>query len=130
MKVELINPTELTTSDIFWLVLGCQGSLDQAQAVDQVAGAVRGDSGIYRISGEAEGVFVLSKHGKVMEITAMAGKGFLKHFSEIHTEIKAAAAACGAHAVAGYVTRKGLAALYKQKTKARFAEYFVEELLV
>lgn len=128
IKVELVFPKDLTNKDILWLTIGCQNSIDDVRAVDQVDSAMTGRSGIYRVSGDAEGIFVLTHAGEKMMITAMAGKSFLKHFEEIHREICAAAAACGAFAVAGFVMRRGLAALYKQKTKARFAEYFEEEL--
>jgi hypothetical protein len=128
IRVELVFPKDLNNQDILWLTLGCQNSIDDVRAVDQVDSALAGRSGIYRVSGDAEGVFVLTHAGEKMMITAMAGKNFLKCFEKIHEEICAAAAACGAFVVAGFVTRKGLATLYKQKTKARFAEYFEEEL--
>lgn len=129
IRVDLIAPRDLTARDIFWLALGCKNSIDEGlRAVDQVDSALAGRSGIYRVSGDAEGIFVLTQDGKKMLITALAGKGFLKFFSEVHEGILTAASACGASSVAGFVTRKGLALAYKTKTQARFAEYFEEEL--
>lgn len=129
MRVELLNPRDLTADDIRWLAKGCADSIDEIQASDQVDSALAGKSGIYRVSGEAEGIFVLTHMGSRMEITAMAGKGFIKFFEQVHEAILVSAAACGARQVSGFTKRQGLAKLYKTKTQAQFAEYFVEDIL-
>ena len=129
IKVEQVQPTLITNEDISWLVLGCARSIDGVQAVDLVSSALAGGSGIYRMSGDVQGVFVLTRLGDRAEITSIAGKGLLKYFSDVHELILATAAGMGFKSVAGYVARPGLAKAYKTQTKARFAEYFIEDIL-
>lgn len=128
IKTELIFPEQLTAEDIRWMRIGCRDSIDEFQVSDLIDAAMTGKSGIYRVSGDTNGVFILTKAGDRMEISTLAGKGFIRHFDAVHDAILLAAAGCGAKAVSGYTQRAGLAALYKKRTKARFAEYFVEEL--
>ena len=130
IKLELIAPSDLTEADIRWLFHGCKEAVDGASAVDQVKAAVAGTSGIYRISGNAQGIVVLSKNGEGQTITCLAGKGLFREFHNVHEAILVAAAAGGAKFVDGYVTRTGLALMYKKRTRAKVAEYFKEEILV
>lgn len=131
IKFELVLPKDLTPIDIRWLTIGCQDSIDEMSAVDQVKTAIEGSGGIFRIVGDAEGVVVLSRSpkGEGLEITCLAGKGLIRHFNAVHDQIIAVARSTGATFVDGYTKQQGLARLYKRLTSAKHAEYFIEDLV-
>jgi hypothetical protein len=131
ISMTLVPPEELTDSDIRWLVKGCEGSHDGCTPLQQVDAALTGWAAIFRISGDAEGIVVMDygRDRKNAVITALAGKGLLRHFDAVHKQILATAAAAGASKVSGYVTRVGLATLYKERTKAKMVPMFIEDVL-
>lgn len=127
IKMELVQPENLTEADIVWLFKGSVCAHDDATATDQVKAALNGNAGIFRISGDAQGIVVLQPgDNKTTTITCLAGQGFVKHFKDVHKAILATAAAAGATRVNGYATRAGLQALYLKHTRAKMVPMFVE----
>lgn len=125
-----IKPEDLTDDDIGWLVKGSKESFDGTTAISQVRAAQDGQSCVYRITGDATGVVVLSVGGdRLLTITCLAGSGLLKHFNEVHEAILSTAAAAGASRVNGFTLRAGLQALFQRRTKAKLVPMFVEEVL-
>ena len=129
LTVELVQPTELTNNDIRWLVISANKGWDGVLAIDLVNAALAGNAGIYRITGEARGVFVLEPRGQDMKIIGLAGEGFLKHFPEVHKVICDTAKGCGAKRVVGLVARGALSKMYEKYTAAKVvATVVVEDL--
>lgn len=134
VKLELIQPQDLTDADIRWLAKGCQGSHDNNDPLKQVEAALNGDAGIHRITGDAEGIIVLNsgpdfwKH-HTLTITAIAGKNMICNFNAVCDAVRATAAASGAVRLNGYVTRAGLTALYKRRAKMKMVQMFYEDVL-
>lgn len=127
MKVELIFPQHLTSVDIRWLVISARKGWDGVQAQDLVDAAIAGTAGIYRLSGEVEGIFVLEPKGDEVRIIGLAGRGFLKHFQEVHKIICDTAKGCGGRRVTGLVARGALATLYQEHTSAKVAAVVIAE---
>lgn len=130
IRLEQVSPADINGEDIAWLHQGCKNSIEDVAPIDHVESAIAGRSGIYRVHGDAVGIVVMTVKGKGLEITALAGKGFLRHFAAVHDAILVTAAGAGAEFVCGYVKRAGLASMYKKHTNASTAEYFKEELFV
>lgn len=131
---EFILPEELDDLDIRWLVLSGLASFDGVSALDIVKAAKAGTVAMYRVVGDAEGIFALEnvdvKGKKYARIVALGGKGFVKHFQEVHQLILDTAKLIGNSAVMGFVQNPTLARLYTERTKAKqVASVFVEEIL-
>lgn len=129
IKVEPIIFDSLSDSDLEWLLVSCKRCWEDVEPIEYIKNAAEGRCVIYRVSGDAEGIFVLARYGDKAMIEALAGRGFLKHMSEVHDGILDAARKLGAKKVQGYVSRMALAKLYDQKTKGRqVAAVYVEDL--
>lgn len=131
ISLEYIRPEDMTDEDIRWLIESCKDSFDGVQPMDQVVSAKEGVASIFRVVGDAQGIVILapSQIEHTLTITGLAGKGFLRHFDGVHKAILTAAAATGARKVNGYVTRRGLAALYQKRTNAKLVPMFIEDVL-
>jgi hypothetical protein len=132
IEIKQISPKDLSDEDLALLELGCSGSYDKATAKDQLKAALGGFAWIFKFTGSANGLFVLAR-GNVAEreivMTAVAGKGLIRNFSEVYTEVKKLVKSVGAKRLIGYVSRPGLAATYRRKTRALpVATLFSEEL--
>ena len=132
IKIEQLDPKKLSPEDLVLLEKGCYGSYDKATVKDQVAAAGAGSAWIFRFSGDATGVFVLARGNaeeRELVMTALAGKGLIRHFTEVYSEITNLVRNVGTRRLVGYVSRPGLASIYKNKTKARpVATLFSEDL--
>jgi len=133
IEIKQLDAKNLSAEDMDLLQKGCYGSYDKANSEDQIKAALLGQAWIFRFSGDASGVFVLSR-GNAMEkelvMTALAGKGLIKHFTEVYHEIITLAKSVGTKRLIGYVSRPGLASIYKHKTRARpVATLFSEDLV-
>lgn len=124
IKIEQLNPKELSNDDVSLIERGCAGSYDKANAGDQIAAATGGNAWIFRFfrdDGTVKGIFVLSR-GNVAEreviMTALAGKGLISNFPEVYSEVKKLCKSVHAKRLIGYVSRPGLASIYRKRTKA------------
>lgn len=111
---------------------GCSGSYDKATAADQINAALKGQAWIFDISGDAKGIFVLAR-GNVAErelvMTALAGANVLGKFPEVYKAVRDLCKNAGARRLIGYVSRPGLASVYRKRTKAiPVATLFSEDL--
>lgn len=133
IKIELVQPRELTPEDIRWIVLSCLRSYDGSTGEQIIQAALIGQVGIHRISGDAEGIVILepqvmaNKPG--LKIIGLAGRNMLRNFCQVHDVICLTTKACGGTFLSGFVGRGVLAALYKKHTAAKqVATVFVENL--
>jgi hypothetical protein len=132
MRFEELNPAKLSNSDIALLEQGCAGSHDKATAKHQVDAALNGSAYIFRSTGDFDGIFVLSignRYMKELVMTALAGKGMIKHFPEFYSEVKKLCIKAGTKRLSGFVSRPGLKRLYLHHTAATpRATLFVDDL--
>lgn len=98
---------------VFWL---CRAADKRCTAVDLVERALKGQNEIFRILGDAEGVIVVAAEGNKLSVEGFAGKGIVKHFKEVYTQVRLLAAVKGLDTVSGYVYRPGIAELYRKHT--------------
>lgn len=119
-------------ADIKWLEKGCKGSWDGNTKEDQLRAVSSKTAWAFRVSGDAEGVFVIAR-GNVKDreliVTALGGRGFIKHFKEIYNQIKGIAKKNGAKKLSWFASRRGLVRIYAERMKVHLAAVlFVEEL--
>lgn len=125
----VLTPSE---ADVKWLEKGCKGSWDGNTKDDQLAAVAEKRCWLFRVSGDAEGVFVIGR-GNIKDreliVTALGGKGFIKHFKEIYSQIKAIAKKNGAKKLSWFASRRGLVRIYAERMKVHLAAVlFVENL--
>lgn len=126
-KIFFEREREISPSDVFWLN---KAGDKICSAVELVERALKGQNEIYRLSGDIEGVFVLSAQGEKLSIEGFAGKGFIKHFGEIYKQLRLLAAVRGLTCLSGEVRRKGIEELYRKHTKAERVSALWEEKLL
>lgn len=126
------DPSKLSEADMALLERGCSGAYDKATAKDQVQAAKQGDAWIFEITGSAEGLFVLGRGNpeeKEIVMTALAGKNVISRFPEVYKAVTDLCKSVGAKRLIGYVSRPGLASVYRKRTKALpVATLFSEDL--
>jgi len=132
IKFEQISVENLTETDLFWLQRGCENAWDKATPADQIEGVKNGSAFFFRVTGDMEGVFVLSignKKERILMMTALAGTGMIRHFEEFYQKVRSLCQKAGAKQLCGFVARPGLQLLYRNKTTALpKAVLFVEDL--
>ena len=132
MQFEQIKPDQLLPADYYWLARGCEGSHDGATSQHQVEAAIKGNAFIFRVSGDMEGIFVLSVGDRELRevvMTALAGKGMTKHFDEFYFKVKELCKGTDCKRLSGFVSRPGLKRLYERRTQAKAkATLFVDSL--
>jgi len=130
IKVRMLDPFKLELEDVFLIDEGCKGSWDKANAYHQINAARNKNAWIFKFTGDAEGIFVFARGNteKELTMTALAGKGFFKHFDEIYSAAKTLAKRAGARRMTGYVSRPGLKRLYERRSGGTpVATLFLEE---
>jgi hypothetical protein len=130
IRLELVHPLELTDEDIKWLTLGCVAcNWKKFVAVSLVRQAIDGRGGLYRFTGDGQGMIAVTQSEDEMLIEAVAGRGLLKTFSEVHEQLAILARSLGLKRLSGMAARKGLQHIYRTRTKAQEkAVLFVENL--
>lgn len=127
--IKQIVPSELTAEDIRWLVVGAYSvKFFEVSAEITVERAKKREVLLYRITGDAQGMLVVSAADSDFFIEALAGKNFLKCAKEIHELCQITAKTLGKTRIAGWVARGGLSELYDQFGAKAVATLYVEDL--
>lgn len=132
INLDQIKVSDMTEADKKWLEKGCEGAWDKATAEDQLNAVATNSAWLFRLTGDVEGILVLARGNiarREITITAVAGKGFIRNFPAVYGQIRELVRKSGSKQLSGFVTREGLIALYKNRTRAKpVATLFVEEL--
>lgn len=120
MKIEYVAVSDLTNADLYWIAAGCDQTKWRTITGQQViADAINKRVNIHRVSGSAEGIFIISFEENNLIVELMAGRHFLRNFMEIRRLLLQMAKDLGCSGLAGYVERPGLKKLYERLTPAK-----------
>lgn len=132
IKIEQVQLKDITEEDVKWLERGCLGAWDKTSVKNQVEAIRQHAAWLFRISGDAKGVFVLAiqnRDEKILCMTAMAGQDILRHFAEIYEQIIGICKRSDTKTLVGWVHRPGLQKVYREHTKGKaVAVAFAEEI--
>lgn len=131
IKVEQIKGA-LNGEDLHWLQKSCEKAWDGNTPEILLNSIAAGQSWLFRVSGDAEGVFVLTRGNpakRELIVSALGGKGFIKSFPEIFSKIKALAKSNGSKKLSWFASRRGHVEMYSKRMKSKIAAVlYVEDL--
>lgn len=120
IELVCIKPTEMTEADSYWLAdCAVRTTWRKVLARQVYNSALKGEVGLYRISGGAEGLLIVDKDEDMLIVTSLAGKGLLREMQAIREKLLVLAASFGCSKLAGYIERPGLWKLFQAKTPAK-----------
>lgn len=130
IKLEQVHPVELNNEDISWLIRACLAvKYERFEAKAVVERALKGIVELYRIVGDVRGMLAVRIGEDELFLECFGGSNVLRHFDEVHEQLKTLARAVGKSKLTTMVSRPGVKRLYETRTKARpAATYYVEQL--
>ena len=129
ISVTSVRLEDLENEELILLAKYCAKCFDPIPFSDLVNRVRAGAACIYRYSGDADGVFILSTADNGMYLETVAGKTSVKHFDAIYKKVLMTAAACGVKSLYWYSSRPGLEKLLKRTKAKPVATLYREELL-
>lgn len=129
IKVDAVKLRDLCLDELKLLVKYKEKCFEHVRDDDLVHKELDGTACVYRISGDIQGIMILSLGNDGIYIDTVAGKNIVANFAELYKKIKVIAAASGARRLYSFVDRPGLARVYDRQTNsAPVATLYREEL--
>lgn len=113
VSIQAIRPDLLSDEDLSWLAKLDGVGFAKPSAKELMAEIARGAISLWRVSGEAQGIILLSLTPKALWIDGLVGKNFIRHAEEIRDKLQRIKTNAGKDVIQGATHRPGLVKLYR-----------------
>lgn len=129
IEVSSVKMGELDIDELKLIVKYKEKCFESFSFDDLVERVRNGLACVYRVTGDSQGIIILSLGNDGIYVDTVAGTNMVRNFEEVYKKIKVIAAASGARKLYSFASRPSLARLYDQHTQAApVATLYREEL--
>lgn len=108
VHISRVDLGAIDESDLRWLAKLDRIGFEKAPAVDLLRRVQTGQLTLWRITGAASGIFLLSLTPRALWIEGLSGKGIMEHVAEIRTQLHEIRRKAGKDVIQAITHRPGL----------------------
>ena len=114
INISMVALSAVSRNDLQWIATLDNIGYDKRSARELIEGIAEGRFALWRLSGDASGVFITSLTPRALWIEGMAGEGILRHAAAIRDKLQDIKAKASKAVIQGTVDRPGLQRLYER----------------